>query len=771
MTQLLSTAYHEQDTSALHNKRFVNVIRPGVYSGYYVRPNVANAASLDITHGNDSTSVLVTSEGVRIEETAVTLGVALIEPANPNLTRIDLLVAEYKFTTNSAIKQVYKIVKGVNQLTLNVAPTKPVAAAYQIPLAYITVRPQVTFKGAIKVQILITDIEPVQAARYVTAPGHMVSLKPEICAADTRRLYVNPGMMSNADGTKALAFAGAYSDIIDASLVAVNSVAYYLFGVTDAGKVVLVGSAASIESLPNLSVDSLPVAIVTGQESSGQIRFTALTDIRFPFQRHLSKQDVDDQYKALLSGSVFRDLRIERFLDDTSVDLDSVALQNSGTSDSLTAEIDSKNGALAVIWSGADVVPTEAVIVSTGNLLADGLVGRVKHFLLAVDSPYDISFQYSTTSTTAGFGSQIYSTGTIVRIPASGSTRLFIRLVIPAGAFVSDKVARIFSMGLLLNLSTSAFNVLSVDELGLSSVSKSSKNLIANGNFYRWSKNLADGTTPNLADQSDLTFVATVADPNLADGWQITALGAAITNDVVTRIIRDSATNASATALEITVASAGTTIIEYRVPAVDFVGEHLTFSINYESDSVQASAAIGIAQLRRTSDGLQVKTKTTDTAKFSSGELVVNTSSTVGFDVEQISFFIQITSSGSTDTNRFFAARAGVGRYSQLPFTASIDSSVLKQYYERGRLFSSFDVVEGSAIGSSVQFGVSKLAEMGTVVARTLPGVSVDRSTNVDQLTYDVDANGLVVSGQATGTGSATIDVVWEAYVAYEGAV
>jgi uncharacterized pyridoxamine 5'-phosphate oxidase family protein len=770
MTQLLSTSYHEQDTSTLHNKRFVNVIRPGVYSGYYVRPNVANAAALDITHGNDTTSVLVTSEGVRIEETAISLGVVLIEPANPNLTRIDLLVAEYRFTTNNAVKQVYKIIKGVNQITLTTAPVKPLPSAYQIPLAYITVRPQVTFKGAIKVQILITDIEPVLSARYTTAPDQLASLKPEICAADTRRIYVNPGMMSNADGTRAISFAGAYSDVLDGSLSPVNSTAYYLFGITDAGKVVLVGSATALDELPNLSVDSLPVAIVTGVETSGQIRFTALTDIRFPFQRHLSKQDVEDQYKALLSGSVFRDLRIERFLDDTSVDLTSVALQNSGANASLTAEIDSKNGALALIWAGTTSVPTEDVTISTGNLLENGIVGRVKHFLLAIDSPYDLRFQYSTTSATSGFGSSIYEPNAIVRIPASGSTKLYIKLIIPSGAFVNAATARIFSMGLLLNLSTGAFNVLSIDELGLSSISKSSRNLLANGNFYRWSKNTADGLTPNLAAQSTLEFTASLDDPNLADGWQITSLGAPLSNDMVLRVIRDSETNASSTALEVTTAAAGTTIIEYRIPAVDFIGEHLTFSINYESESTQSSASIGIAQLRRTSDGLQVKTKATDTAKFSSGELVVNTNSTIGADVEQISFFIQLTSAG-TDTNRFFAARAGVGRYSQLPFTSAPDAVQLKQYYERGRLFSSYDVVEGTAVGASVQFGASKLIEMGSVIARTIPGSSVDRSTNVDELVYDADSSGLVVSAQATGTGAATIDVIWEAFVKYEGSV
>ena len=88
------------------NAQIKGVIRPGVYQGYKLRVNAAQTNYVDITPGADPASILVTREGVRIEETTEVPGAFVIQNADANLTRIDLAVAEYQFSTNTAIKQV-----------------------------------------------------------------------------------------------------------------------------------------------------------------------------------------------------------------------------------------------------------------------------------------------------------------------------------------------------------------------------------------------------------------------------------------------------------------------------------------------------------------------------------------------------------------------------------------------------------------------------------------------------------------------------------------
>ena len=780
MSQIVTTAYQDLDTSYLHNNRFVGVIKQGVYQGFAIRPNAGNANKLDVYHGNESTSVLVTSEGIRVSETTPVLGAATVPAADPNLTRIDLIVAEYRYVAASAIEQTYKIVKGKNQPNLSTDPVKPSPESqYQVPLAYVTIRPQLAFGGSSTAQVLITDIQLVDKASLVLGPEEIAALKPEIVSGDSRLLYVHPGVMPSADGSTAIQFSGGYSPVIVDATTAENEIKFYLVGVTDGGAVEILGEGSALSDLPSLSIESLPVAIIETQKLLSQIKILNVTDIRFPFARRLANPDEEDVYTELLGNSVFRHLKVERFADADYVDLTSVKLQTTGSADDLVAIIDSKDTSLLMTWSGSSTIPTDAVLVSSKDLLVGSAIGTAKHFMLAVDTPFNgLTFQYSTSSALSGFTTTAFYPNKVVRIPGTGAKKLFLRFIVPAAAFVNNKEAKLFSYGVLFNLDEGAINSISLTELGLSSFSKSLNNLIANGSFYRWSKSLTDGSKPDLTSQGALDFSlsSSANDTLLADGWQATTLDFEVKGNAVRRVIKSSGTaNASDTALEFTSSSAGSgtqIVLEYRIPNVsNYINEHLTFAINYETETPGFVSA-GIAQFTRGTAGLAVKHKDVLAGNGSVGELLVSTSTSIGPDIDQISFFVTITATGAEATHQFYNARAVLGLFNVVPFTyVNASESILRRYYERGRVYTGVNVIEGLLMGAGIQFGTIKAVELGPVTARTIQTSEADRSTNIDQLVYDADEHGFVVSGSATGSGFGTVDADWEAYVKYEGTV
>ena len=109
MAQNITTRYRDFDTSEVQNQRFVNVVEAGVYSGYDLSVNGGLAYTIDITTGSDGVSTLVTSQGVVITESDTVAAAVKLAPADPSFDRIDLIVAEYQYSTNPADVQVYKV--------------------------------------------------------------------------------------------------------------------------------------------------------------------------------------------------------------------------------------------------------------------------------------------------------------------------------------------------------------------------------------------------------------------------------------------------------------------------------------------------------------------------------------------------------------------------------------------------------------------------------------------------------------------------------------
>jgi hypothetical protein len=779
MSQTLSVGYHSLDTSRLQNTRFSQVVQPGVYSGYYVKPNIGSANLLDLGVGDDGISVLVTPEGIRIEETAEVLAAVALAPADSALTRIDLIVCEYAYTVDNTVSATYKVVKGRNQVVSTVDPTPPVVEnIYQVVLAQVTVRPQTASSGLPTANIALTDVRTAPKARWASSPEGLAGLKPEVSSADRSLLYVYPGVFPSVDGRRAVHFRGAYSAAIDATNLAEGSEAYYLFGLTDESLVAVVGSADSLDAIPDLSIDVVPIAIVLGRVTNGQVNLTTVTDIRFLYSRRLSDSIEQDSYLDLLGSSVFKYVKVERFVDESGIDVESATLE-SGDSASLTVEVDSTDTSLKLTWdTAAGTTPGESTTIVTKDILNGSSITAVTHFMVSADATNtNITYQYSTSSATSGFTSTRHLLNQITRVPTSGARKLFLKLFVPPDAYVAG-VAKIYSFGVLINLQSSVMNSVSVTELGIGEISKSVTNLISNGNFSSWSQDDTSGNKPNLSTQEDLNFSLNAAADRilLADGWQITSFPVPAVGETVSRVTRNPS-DGSETALRYRGAAdsgnpGAATVAEYRVPrAAEFVGSQITFATKYETSSA-AAYGIGVAQYTRTSAGLVLKTKDEVFATNTDGDLYVHTTTSIGDDVDQIGFYLIFLEIGADTEHVIWQARAAAGTFSDLPYTYTPAApAVLRQYYERGRVYSAGGASEGDQVGTSAQFGTRKALELGTLVTQTAEAIDSNRSSNIGALNYTGDEHGLVILADASSSALVTIDVDWEAFVKYEGSI
>jgi hypothetical protein len=772
--QEISIQYGALDTSALHNDRFTSIIAPGIYAGYQVRPSTA-PGYVDIMPGSDDVSVLVTEEGIIVRETSGVYSAVQIAAADPNLLRYDLIVAEFRRSSVGTSEQDYKVIRGRNQADLDTEPVKPSAGAYQIPLAYVRVRPRSQFPGSSAVQITLADIYQMPAVSWTAVSRH-ADLKPVISSADSRRLYVYPGVMTNSEGTRFIEFAGGFSSVIDDNTVAENSYQYYLFGVSDSGEVAVISQSDDKATLPDLTNDLLPVAIVKAQKIGGSIRLLEVTDVRIGIARNISPIDKSLSYHALFANSIFKYMRIEAFDDDSGIDLSTIELQTSGESDLLTAEISGVDSSLTITWTGTSNLPTEPVVITTEDLMAGGNLGTIKHFMMVADSAISgLQFYYSGSSKTGGFSTTAISPGSIVRTPGQGVRKLFLQMVIQPSAFTTNKQIKINSFGVFFQISDASLSVLSLNEIGLLSFSKTIPNLIANGDFYHWSKNQTDGSRLQLNSQEPATFTLNESSRVLADGWYASHLGFGMSGETVQRVVRDTSDFAVTTAIEL-VADAvldttnSVTVLEYRVAAAqELVGKEVTFAIGYES-SQPATVSIGVAQFRRGDNGLEVFATTSATGSLPVGEIIVN-SVPVSSSCEQISFYVMLTHSVGA-VYRLYNARAAAGMFNSLEYNQAPDArSILRQYYERGRVLSATRSTTGGLVGASAQFGTPKATELGSVTIRLADESTSNRSVGVGEITFDADADGFVVTTTSTANGDATVDLDWEAFVAYEGSV
>jgi len=774
MVQRIITAYGALNTSSLQNDRFAKIIVPGIYTGFFVRPNLGAPNKLDIIAGLDATSTLVTQEGVRIEETENVFAAVTVGAADANLTRYDLLVGEYTYTTSTTATLVYSLIRGKNQKNLDTEPELPtVVNQAQTPLAYIKVRPQLSFSSTLSAQIAVTDVIQVPRANTLKGAEGISSVKPIVAPTDDRRIYVFPGSMANAEGTRILSFLGAYSEPIEEAAWPESAERYVMYGLSDAGSVLVMGTAVSRDALPDISNDLFPLAIARAKKIAGTIRLISSEDIRIPFARRVNTSDKSINYHALLSNSVFQHLRIEAFEDESGIDLSSVATV-SGNKDNLVATINGVDNALTIEWTGSSAAPAEDVVITTTDLMSGGNLGSVKHLMVVAESDVDlVSFQYSGSSAGTGFVTASSSFSKIVRTSGAGIRKLFLKLYIPASGFIGSKKVKINSIGVLFTLTDAVFNTLSLNDLGLLSFTKVVPNLIANGDFSHWSKLTTAGRLAIPDADTEQVFSFTPNSPAAADGWMATTMSLLTKGETISRVIRTVETGSLLPALKITtsVSSTGSIVLEYRVPAAyEMVGSGMTFGIDYTTDS-PSNLSIGIAYLSVQDDETQVISKFTTQAVRTSGELLVS-STAVGAAVNQVSFFITISATGSELSHILYNARAAVGFFTSLEYNKAPDAAItLRQYYEKGRAFASGRAGQGNVIGTATQFGSPKAVELGELVAQIVPNQAADRSSGVGAVVLDADKHGILVTATPTSQDFSVVDVDWEVFVKYRGVI
>lgn len=751
MAQNITTRYREFNTSAVQNQRFVNVVETGVYSGYNLSVSGGQAYTLDITTGEEGVSTLVTHEGVVVTETSPVYAAVKLAQADAGFDRIDLIVAEYQYSSDPTETQTYKVLRGPTQAGSGEPVPAVVQNEYQVPLGTVYVRAGTSY-------LLQSDVRPAVKASW-TVSSEWGDLRAAIPAGNTSIVYVYPGIFGKSDGSEVLEFTGGYSTALTDPTFSDGDVRWYLFGVSDGLEVVGAGWAPTVDELSDVSTDVFVVAKVRATRAAGVVTFDQIVDLRVPFSRAGFRPDEGNKYQELLGNSTLRYLRVDDFEDLTGI---------------ATNEIN--GGAVTLNTAGSSLDITSATSSDVTLVTTDRVVGSrinsVDHFMVVVDSlVQNLTFQYSTISATAGFSEQQFRPGELVRVSGT-ARRLYIKFIIPAAEFLNGASTRIFSYGVLMNLDNSAKSALSISELGIGDLTNSVTNLIANGDFYFWAKSTIQGKALDT-DSTNLTyFPVSEESPHLADGWQMTKINASLGSTSVGRQTV-SGINGTSTALYLNLepdtsnSSGDSTVLEYRIPrAAALTGQRLTFAADFDVPD-DAAVTLGIAQFQRTASGLVRVAVDTRAVVLGTGTTTVVTQSGVSVDADVISFFMTFA---DTVTGTVRHARAASGFFGVMPNTYVPDAeSVLLAYAERGTLFYSGYAQSGGVIGSSVQFGVPKRTGLGELEVSRTGLASAQTTNNADNLTFTADRFGLVAAATAATTANISFQTDWQAFVKYEG--
>lgn len=781
--QYRTVNYHELDTSTLHNTRLKTVLKAGVYSGYSVRVNIADASMLDITFGIDLASVLLTAAGVRIEEDSELIGVLQVQAADTSFSRYDLVVAEYTWSPDNTIDQVYRIIRGKSQTDVTIDPEKPQPLnLHQIPLAWVLVRPRTAVSGVGRVVIEQKDVILAPMAS-LASPADISTLKPIIDVTNRKRIYVYPGLFPNIDGTEIVDFPGAYSDEIDDTGMVAGDERYFLYGVSDDSEVGVAGTSATSSISPDIGANVLPLCIAHAVNHAGVTSIDDITDIRFPFSRRVAPQPETDFYQDALSQSVFEYVRIDDITGTPLIDLTTMLPVES----SLTAKIEHGDTSVAIEWVGAGA-PSTDVTITTTDLLSGTEISNVRHIMILIDtSATGVTFDYSTTTATGGFTGQDLNPTTIQEIPGGGS-RLYVRFKIPSNNFTGGAVKKIFSYAVYMVLDEVTLNERVITSLGLDTMSLSIPNLICNGDFRRWSRPDAAGVTPDIDSRDRIDYpidAANAADLEkvfAADGWQFTKLEKDFeaNSSIISRVLwsRDVLNSTDETTLDYTLewkGSAGTqglsNHLEFRVPNVsEYVGNYVTFAFDYRSEPREA-VGLRIVLYERESDGSLSVLDYNETGGVTyEGTLLLRSGLTISNKVFAIGFVIIFQQTTAASTVYVRNARAAIGDLRVLPFTRPRDADMLaRQYYERGTAYASSNVADGDEAGTSSQYGSQKfmaLSDGGEARVRQVNVGSANRSANITSMQFIGTENGLVIQGPSNG-GNTIIDVDWESSVVY----
>lgn len=779
--QVRSVMYHALNTSTLHNTRLARVLRPGLYAGFRIRRNAADPSLVDLTFGDDGASVLLTAEGVRVQELDEIAGVVSIQPADSTFARYDLIVAEYQWSPDNGVGQTYRVIRGVYQRDLDAEPIRPQPVTeYQIPLAWIYVRPKTSLNGLSRVEILQSDIFLAPKAADTEAPYDISTLKPEVDVTNRKRLYVHRGVYPNSLGTTAIIFGGGYSTEVDDAAMVDGETKYFLYGISDDQEISVVGESSVLLTIPEIGADVLPLCVAKATKRGTVTTIDELVDIRFPFSRRMIPQGEDYFYWEYLRDSVLTELRTDTCDVDTLLDLDTLSPAETG----LTAEMNRGDTSLTVTWTEAGE-PSTDVTIATRNIIDGTDINLVRHLLVLAESDIaGLQFDYSTLSSYSGFTGKWYDFGTIQEILGGQTARLYLKFRIPKSQFTGGGSKKLFSYGVCMNLDYAMLNKNTLAGLGLEALGQQITNLIPSGDFYNWSRNDSVGSVPDLASRNRIDYAIRTAEfasrKNIfaADGWQFTKLAFDPENGVISRVLwsRDvlglADDNTIDTALEWKSSASPTpgqeNHLELRVPTYgQYSGQTVTFAVDYKTSALGA-VGIELRFYERSGDGTFVVQSAVRTGIIrTDGTLLVKSVDTLNERVYAVGFVLVIQQLNMPTSVWLKNARAALGRYETLPFRRPDNAdSLCRAYYERGRIMAAANLGASEDLGSATQFGTRKLASLseGGVLAVT---DLLSRAVNISAMTFTATPDGFAATSRAVVDGPAVLDFDWEAAVVY----
>lgn len=168
MAQNRTWDFGEKRLTTVLNRHFEDVIPSGVYKGFNVEETSPASLSLDVNRAPDSTNVLITPEGIRIEEDADVPGAVTLSAGDPSNPRIDLIFMKHKYDPSTNNPGTFEVVAGTPAPS-PIEPTPPVDTFFRTRLASVLVPTSAT-------SIVTADITNVAKASLGFLPALFNSL-------------------------------------------------------------------------------------------------------------------------------------------------------------------------------------------------------------------------------------------------------------------------------------------------------------------------------------------------------------------------------------------------------------------------------------------------------------------------------------------------------------------------------------------------------------------------------------------------------------------
>lgn len=736
-------------TAQIFNDKMKQAVPPGIYAGFKPKINSGSLGGIDLVKGDDNESVLVTCEGVVIQETDDKNNVASVSFLGTSLWRWDMLVCEYQYTSNTAVAAQYKIIRG--QLAVEADIVKPSTEnRYQVPICYIKVPGNVS--------ALSQDyIVPVPYQQWALTEN-ITALKPVIDVNNNKRIFCYPGVFSNSDQTAIIDFKGAYSDNVTFADISDGASKYVLFGVSDDAEVkLLTTSYTDPYVMTAAGLDAIPVCIAKVKRVSATTGYIeSILDVRFPFYRQFGENSEKEPYLVQLATSTFLYGWIDTIGSSTRINDEPISTVTEYS-------VVFNRGLTQLEITPLVAVPTQDFEIETTNILSGVTeVSQVTHFMVQADCTADVTVDYSASAGGAYSGSYSDLNKTVY---GNNISTLYLKFKIDKSEFSGITDTKYFrSYAVYINLNSDALSSAQLDNLHLTDTVENRVNLVDNP-FTQWSN-----TTYILSkDSSEIASDTGISGP---DGWQV--VYSDLNRLTCEKFIVSQATKAKF------IYTGGVPTgkyldLEYRIPVDGLIaGRRLSFGFKAYSNitagpggtyattvyTKQGGLAAGIRTYKYSSGSYIVESSVFNGAVMPNGEIIVRSS-----PISSSTAFIGVVLRVTDECGGSFWVENPIlltGEYYTLLAMPSRNYSNIRGLYETGRIgFSAFGYTN-NIIQASTQIA-PKYSLLGVVKARSI----TNYSSNVVSLAYTPYDNSLIVQGVVKSDGVVTLSAAWECYIKY----